>query len=219
MKYKSVWLGSLGAVVAFAGLNHANGLLSTKAISGSDYVWLTAAYLVVGLLIAILPKVTELTFSNLTLRIAAAEQAAAVTLEQLNQALELSFAPALASITDFPGGWATDGPLDDRLSKFFTLAETIKKAGLGSRYAAELSDAARTIAKGQLYVIARYNDEFSLHKPLPSSLPTPAAVRVDACNPKGIAKAAVRYKTDEVQALRVANEAVDAYAKIYSYAS
>ncbi|WP_336331633.1 hypothetical protein [Pseudomonas putida] len=219
MKFKSVWLGCFGAVVAFLGLNHANGLLSTKAISGSDYVWLTAAYLVVGLLIAILPKVTELTFSNLTLKIAAAEQAAAITLEQLNHALELSFAPALASITEFPGGWASDGPLDDRLSKFFTLAETIKKAGLGSRYAAELSDAARTIAKGQLVVIARYNDEFKLHTPRPTSLPTPTAVRIEACNPKGIASAAVRYKTDERETMRLANEAVDAYAKIYSYAS
>lgn len=219
MKCKSVWSACLGASVTLLGLNHASGLLSTKAISGSDFVWLTATYLVVGLLITILPKVTELTFSNLTLKLAAAEQAAAITLEQLNQALELSFAPALASLTHFSGQWSSEGPVDERLYNFMTLAETIEKAGLGSRFAPELSDAARVIAVGQLKCVARYNDEFTLHNPLPKSLPTPATVRNEACSPKGIESAAARHTTGERQAVRLVNEAVDAYAKIYSYVS
>ncbi len=217
MKWRNIGLPLIGMLVAVAGVHHANELLTSKALSGSEFVWLTATYLIAGLVITVLPKVTELTFSKLTLKIAAAEQAAAVTLEQLNQALELSFAPALASITDHSGGYSDGGPRDGRLAKFFTLAQAIEKAGLRTRYAAELSDAARTIAKGQLHVIARFNDEFMLNLNPSEVLPTPETVRVEACSANGIAASATRHKCQEREALRMANEAVDAYRDIYSF--
>jgi len=217
MKCKSVWLGCLGAIVALLGLIHANGLLATKAVSGTDFVWLTAAYLAVGLLIAILPKVTELTFSNLTLKIAAAEQAAAITLEQLNRALEHSFAPALATVTDFSGVFSDLGPKDERLAKFFALAEAIEKAGFRGRYAADLAEAARKIAAGQLQVIARFNDQFNPTRADFDVLPTPEKVRVQACLPEGITQTATRYQWSDHETLTAVIDAVDAYQKIYEY--
>ncbi len=219
MNYKSVGLGCGGCIVAFLGVNHANGLLSTKAVSGTDYVWLTAAYLVVGLLIAILPKVTELTFSNLTLKIAAANQAAAVTLDQLNKALEYSFAPALATVTDFSGFFADLGPRDERLTKFFTLAEAIEKAGLRARFSADLADAARKIAADQLQAVARFNDKFEVNRADFEVLPTPDKVRVEACMPEGIKQTAARNNWSEQETLTAALEAVDSYRKIYGYTS
>lgn len=219
MKWKNVGLAIFGGFIAVIGTNHANNLLESKSLTGSEFVWLTVTYLAMALLVTVLPKVTELTFSSVTLKIEAAERVAEVTLKELHHALELSFAPALASLKDYPGGWASDGPLDDRIPKFLQFTETLKEAGLTSRFAAELSDAARAIAIGQLHVIARYNDEFTLNNPPPESLPTPATVRIEACNPAGITKAAARYKTDEREALSLANRAVDAYAEMYSYAS
>ncbi len=219
MKWKSVGLAIFGGLIAVIGTNHANHLLEIKSLSGSEFVWLTVTYIATGLLVTVLPKVTELTFSSLTLKIEAAERIAEVTLKELHQALELSFAPALASVTNFSGGLGSDGPLDDRIPNFLQLVQTLEKAELKNHFAAELSDAARTIAKGQLGVIARYNDEFRLHHPSPDSLPTPATVRIEACNPIGLANAATRRETTDREALLLVNEAVDAYAELYSYAS
>lgn len=217
MNYRSLGICCAGGVVALLGLNHANGLLSTKAISGTDYVWLTAAYLIVGLLIAILPKVTELTFSNITLKIVAAEQAAATTLEQLNQALEHSFAPALATITEFSGAFADMGPRESRLSKFFTLAQAIDKAGFRARYAADLSDAARTIARGQLKVVARFTGQRELAKADFDTLPTPDKVRIEALLPEVITQVAAQRQWSERETLSAVMEAVKAYQEIYEY--
>jgi len=217
MEWKDFRLPCFGALVAGAGVYHANELLTSKALLGSEFVGLTAIYLSAGLVIAVLPKVTELSFSKLTLKLAAAEHAAAVTLQQLNQALELSFAPMLSAITDQSGGYGGIGPRDGRLAKFFKLAQAIEEAGLRFRYAPELADAARAIAKGQLQVISRWNDEFTLHSLPTDALPTPETVRVEACSPKGITDKATKVNREEREILRMVNEAVDAYRDIYSY--
>ncbi|MHB2082133.1 hypothetical protein [Pseudomonas asiatica] len=218
MKCKKWWQSLLGFVVALPGLYYATKLLLDKAVTGTDYVWLTAAYLITGLLIAVLPKVTELTFSNTTLKIAAAEQAAAVTLEQLNQALEHSFAPALVTVTDFPGSFPNLGPRDDRLAKFFALAEAIEKAGLRARFAGELADAARKIAVDQLQAVARFNCHFQPTQADFYTLPTPEKVMVEACLPEGILQTAELHGCSKEETVSNAIEAAAAYREIYQYA-
>ncbi|WP_312819132.1 hypothetical protein [Pseudomonas sp.] len=217
MNFKSVGLCCVGGIVAFVGVLHAFWLLSDKAVTGTDYVWLNAAYLITGLLIPILPKVTELTFSNLSLKIAAANQAAAVTLEQLNQALEHSFAPALVTVTDFPGSFPNLGPRDDRLAKFFALAEAIEKAGLRARFAGELADAARKIAVGQLEAVARFNCHYQPTHADFYALPTPETVKVEACSPEGILQTAELHGLSPQETVKNAMKAAEAYREIYKY--
>ncbi|MFJ3469061.1 hypothetical protein [Pseudomonas sp. NPDC090201] len=207
----------LGVAVAVFGICQANALLATKALTGTEFVWLTATYIATGLFVAVLPKVTELSIWSLSVKIAQAKKEAEVTLKQLEEVLELSFLPAIASIADSPGT-PVNSPYDPRFAKFFVLVDAIDKAGLRNRFAPELTAAARTIAAGQLWRVGNLNHAIMGLTAKPDVLPTPTAVNAELLK-SGIARDHAWYMPpiDEAVAIQASIDALGAYAKIYEH--
>lgn len=207
----------VGAGTAVAGLLFATWLLKQSLVSPGIFLSLATLFIATALVIAFAPAITKVSFWSLTLELREATNAAEKVLEQLKRSVEYAFVPAIASITEFGGGWGDiEATQDERLHKFLTLAEAIEGAGCAIHHSPALAAAARVIAIGQLRKFAYFSPGATIPN-LEEPLPSVDALRAQAFLPDRIAQHCKALEKTEEQLLGQLHAVIDAYAKIYPY--
>lgn len=208
---------ALGVAFTLLGIWFSYRLLRRDLIEDTSFVMLIVTFIASGISICLLPLIEELSFSNFTLKLKKAQEAAEVTLEKLNKTLELTFTPLLSNAKQFPGGFGDSGPIDGRVINFLELVERIKEAGLSTVLAPQISDTARTIAGGQLYtmcyVLHGFNSSYG------DSLPTPEKFRTDAIAHGQLKETAEAQRLTEDKVIERVFTCIDTYKKLYELAT
>jgi len=203
--------------VALAGLTYATWLLKQSLVSPGIFLSLATVVIAASLVVAFAPVIKKVGFWSLSLELREATNAAEQVLEQLKRSVEYAFVPAIASITEFSGGFGDlNSTEDERLEKFLKLAAAIEGAGCSVHHAADLAAAARVIAIGQLRKFA-YFSTGAVVPSLDEPLPTVDALNAEAFLPDRIEYHCQVTKRTKEGLISQLHAVIDGYSKIYPY--
>ena len=210
-------LSALGAIVFLYSVAMGYYLLNDGALSGSEFVSLIVAFAVIGLIIAFASEVQEFSVAGNIVKLKEVKRDAERSILELESARTATFRFLLSLAERHPGGFAGDGPVDERIPDFWALYQQIEKFGCNKDLADDLLRVLETLAKGQINTIGYLSDQVLVEYRQVDSLPSPSELVSVALSEESIGKAATRgvYSGNVDKVRESVAEGLQEYRKLY----
>ncbi|MFV8835981.1 hypothetical protein ACNSTU_13530 [Aquisalimonas sp. APHAB1-3] len=210
-------LSVLGLILFLSSVAMGFYLLDDGALSGSEFVSLIVAFAIIGLIISFASEVQEFSVAGNIVKLKQVKRDAERSMSELESARTETFRFLLSLAERHAGGFAGDGPVDERIPDFWALYYQIEKFGCKEDLADDLLRVLETLAKGQINTIGYLSDQVLAEYRRVGSLPPPSELVSVALSEESIGQAATRGvcsgNADKVRGLVA--EGLQEYRKIY----
>lgn len=143
-----------------AGSYYSYKLLENSKISGGEFVTLTIAVLFLGVIIALLPKISELSIAGNVLKLQNAKDVADKTIQSLQKTQNSTLRINLLLVKNSPGGLGDlFRGVDPRVDDFWLIYNAIKEAGAFETLKSEINEISKLLCVEQLKIIGKHNTE------------------------------------------------------------
>lgn len=216
MKYL---LPVLGILVAIAGSAISYCLLNDGKLSGGEFVAFTLGIIVVGIAIALMSEISELSIAGNVIKLRQVKEEAEKAIEVLKESQKSTFKFQLALSKRLPGGFGTTGiPKDERIDDFWFVYSAITEAKLDKILSNEIHEASEYIARGQIFTVQDLSGDVITHISSPYEagveLPSKNQLTIWALNEESVREAAQRHKKDLEDMKLLILESLEEYGKL-----
>ncbi|ELV8675145.1 hypothetical protein [Vibrio vulnificus] len=203
---KKYLLITLGIIVAIAGALLSLSLLIVDKLSGTEFVSLTLGTVLIGIVITLLPEISEFSIGGNVVKLKEAKDDAEKSIQAIKNTYKSVMKGQLILTKRLRGGLGSRfNSKDGRIDDFWTIYAGISQVNLNKELADDLHDTALEIAKGQLSIIKNFSDDStnSLFNVSQSKLPSKSEIIKY-----------VSYNKDNIEQLELLLEAIDEYGKL-----
>jgi hypothetical protein len=214
MLMKKISLPFFGIIFILGGFIYSYILLHQNKINGAEFVAMFLGNTILGIAIALLPNVSEMSIAGNVLKLREVEKEAEKSIEQLKATRLATFRMLFNLVKRLPGGLGELGIIkDDRVDDFWEVFNSIEDSETISNLKEHIINALKDILKGQLHVIMQLSEDlYSKFKG--TEIPDIDELSLKALDLESIKMAAKRQHANENEVQLKIIRALDEYKKM-----
>ncbi|WP_298723609.1 hypothetical protein [uncultured Oceanisphaera sp.] len=212
-----IFLSILGLAIFLASVIFGHCLLIEKYVSGAEFVALVIAFAIIGLILAFSSEVQEFSVAGNIVKLKEVKKDAEKSIAELKDARTETFRFLLSLSKRFPGGWASEGPKDDRIDDFLDLYNQIVIFNCEKELAGDILAVIDQILPSQVRRVCSFSDDIGTKYRGNFTLPEPSTLLLEALDDESVSNVSKRGVANgdiaKIKELIVA--AVDEYKRLY----
>tara|TARA_R110001606_G_scaffold399268_1_gene583197 strand:+ start:96323 stop:96991 length:669 start_codon:yes stop_codon:yes gene_type:complete len=192
-------------------------LLVEEKLSGAEFVSLTIAFAVIGLILSFASEVQEFSVAGNIVKLKEVKRDAEKSISELKSARTETFRFLLSLAKRHPGGFSDGGTVDGRVDDFWSLHDQIVAFNCEDELSNNLLEVVGVLLKGQLNSISHSSDAVRSKYHGTQEIPEPSQLTIEALDNDSVELTAKRGVAggDQAAIKKMLVVGLEEYKKLY----